>query len=169
MIVVLKILFSSLIIICLHELGHYAVLKIFKIPIYCMGISIQPVPHFYIRYKWPASIFKHCLIILSGSITTILGFTALHLLVDYPTMSPVFVAYYFQIICETNPFFSDYVFAYVIYKNKIDDLTPRGINNYRSLIIKYMFSPAWYIHFILWGSLIILLLQTLDLHNIWNM
>ena len=168
MIIFLKILFFSLIIICLHELGHYAVLKIFKIPVYCMGVSAQPVPHFYIRYKWPTSIFKHCLIILSGSITTILGFIVSLLLVDYPIVSLVFVAYYFQFICETNPFFSDYVFAYIICKNRISDSTPRGIDNYRSLIKKYMFSPAWYVHFILWGILIMLLIQKVNLQNIYN-
>lgn len=70
-------------------------------------------------------------------------------------MKMLFAAYFLQLICETNPFFSDYVFAYVIYKNKIINSNPRSLNVYRSLINKYMFSLAWYIHFTLWSILIV--------------
>ena len=168
MTVVVQLFLIFLIIVSLHELGHYIVLKIFKIPIYGMGISCQPVPHFYIRYKWPTSIIKHCIIILSGSLTTILTLIILFLFVDYNMIRMLFVAYFFQLICETNPFFSDYVFAYVIYKNKIVDSTPRSLNIYRSLISKHIFSFAWYIHFILWSILAILLIQMIDFQNIQN-
>lgn len=165
---VFQILFFSLIIIILHELGHYVVLKLFKIPIYSIGISPKPLPHFYIRYKWPTSIVKHCLVILSGSITTILGSIILLLLDDYHTLRLIFVAYFFQFMCETNPFFSDFVFAYAICKNKIGDSSPRGLVIYHSLIKKHMFSLAWYIHFVLWSFLIISLIQMIDLHDVWN-
>ena len=163
---VFQILFFSLIIIFLHELGHYVVLKIFKIPIYSIGISPQPIPHIYIRYKWPTSIVKHCVVILSGSITTILGFIILFLLVDYSAMKVIFIAYYFQFIYEFNPFFSDYVFASVVCKNKMSDSSPHGISCYRSLIEKHMFSFVWYIHFVLWSILIISIIKKIDIKNV---
>ena len=168
MIEIIQLLLFSLISIFLHELGHYIVLKIFNIPIYSMGVSCQPVPHFYIRYKWPTSIIKHCAIILSGSLTTILGLSILLLFINYNMMKMLFAVYFFQLICETNPFFSDYVFAYVIYKNKIINSSPQSLNVYRSLINKYMFSFAWYIHFILWSILIILLIRLIDFKDILN-
>ena len=163
---IIQILLFSLIIIFLHELGHYLVIKILRIPIYGVGIASRPIPHFYIRYKWPKNISTHCFVILSGSLTTLIGFFVLYVFIDHPIMNLVCIAYYIQFIGETNPFFSDYVFASVIYKNKITEFRPGTEDVYRLQIKKYMFSSAWYIHFTLWCILTLFLIKHMNLQNV---
>lgn len=159
----IQIIIFSLMIVFLHELGHYIVLKGLKIPIYHSGVAFRPIPHYYIRYKWPKSITKHCLIMFSGSLTTIIGFVVFYMFFNHSIMKLVYVAYYIQFIFETNPFFSDFVFASVICKNKITDFRLGEKDNFRSQIKTYMFSYTWYIHFILWVVLTVLSINQISL------
>lgn len=160
--IIIKIFICSIIIISIHELGHYLVLRMFDIPIYNMGISCRPMPHFFIRYKWPRNIKKHCLIIMSGSIMTILGIVILSLTADYQLLKYAFYAYFAQIILETNPFFSDFLFASVVYRNKLHNYSDCGANGYQSKIKEYLFSNVWYIHFALWFALAVFLIKQIE-------
>lgn len=152
----------SLTILFMHEVGHYISLKMFKVGIYKMGVSCKPLPHFYIRYYWPKSIVKNYIIIFSGSIVTILGFLILCLIgINHNIMTLLLAAYYIQLIYETNPFHSDFLFASVVWKNQITAFNCHRMD-FRSLVKRYMFSNMWYIHFVIWSILTIFLIRDIQ-------
>lgn len=154
-----QILAYSAMIISVHELGHYLMLKILQVPIYAMGISSKPIPHFYIRYRWPKDMKKHSAIILSGSFLTFTCFAILYLFIDHSDIRYLIYAYSAQIIFETNPFFSDFVFATIINRNRLRHCSSQDIANYQLKIKEYLFSSWWYIHFILWFTLSLLVIK----------
>ena len=65
-----------------------------------------------------------------------------------------------MISSDFNPFYSDYVVAIMSYIYR-DDFKKGDANEnlIEELKEKYMFSTIWYIHLILWGIMIILLLS----------
>lgn len=167
MVNILLFILFSLTILFLHEFGHYIMLKIFNVSIYKMGVSCNPLPHFYIRYNWPRSIMKNYIIILSGSIITVLGFLIICLLdIGHNIKNLIFTAYFMQFIYETNPFHSDFLFASVVWKNQITAFNCYKVD-FRSLIKSYMFSYVWYVHFLLWTIWTLLLIKHIDLQYIW--
>lgn len=163
--ILIFVLFSFAILF-MHEVGHYIILKMFKIRIYKVGVSCTPLPHFYIRYYWPRSVVKNYIIIFSGSIVTLLGFLTLCLIgINHNITLLLLIAYYIQFIYETNPFHSDFLFASVVWKNHITAFNYHKVD-FRSQIKSYMFSNMWYIHFVLWSILTIFLIKQMNLELI---
>ena len=148
-----------LVVVLMHELGHYIAAKVQGLIVEGFNFELKPLPHFYVSVIDDRLTMKQRLIFLiGGSLMTLL------LLILF-LISGIDNRYlFFILICQTlldfNPFYSDYVVAIMSYiyrdyfkKNETNE------NLIEELKERYMFSTIWYIHLILWGIMIILLLS----------
>ena len=156
--IILILLFTLL----LHEFGHYLSAKIQGLIVDKFSFSLKPIPHLYVSIiDNKISLRKRILFLLSGNMIIILSF--LIFLLSGFECKYIYYAFAYQIILDTNPFFSDYVITIIsylykkeIYHSFIENKMEVDINNLKK---KYMFSPIWYIHFVLWGILIIFIVS----------
>ena len=155
------------VIVILHEMGHLISAKLMRLTVEKVGFSVKPVPRLYVSViDNNIPLKKRLIYLLSGSMMTLILFTFFCTFVKYP--QSLYYAFAYQIIVETNPFYSDYVVALIsglsrkeirrfFYKKKhaphieTKDVIQEATSN-------YMYSGIWYIHFILWAIIIVLLL-----------
>ena len=161
----------------MHEVGHIITAKLFKLNIEKIGFAFRPFPRFYVSIiAHKMTIIQRIIFLLSGNIVTVILFTAfIALNINYQILYYFFA---FQIIIETNPIYSDYVVAIIsyLYRNEYrkyyTQVKHKGSNNENINPDKfkeiYMFSSIWYVHFIVWGILIVILLSQYFLINLIN-
>jgi len=146
-------------IVLMHELGHYIAAKVQGLIVEGFKFSIKPVPHLYVSIIDNRISMKQRIIFLLGGNMLIMLMLVLFII------SGIENKYlYYVLVCQTlldiNPFYSDYVVAIMSYiyrkEFKKEENNDSLINELKE---KYMFSPIWYIHLLLWGIMIILLLS----------
>jgi membrane-associated protease RseP (regulator of RpoE activity) len=151
-------------VLLLHEIGHYISAKLQGLVVDKFSFSIKPVPHFFVSVlDYKMSMKQRILFLLGGNIIILIFFILFILSgISFKYLYYVFV---YQIILDTNPFYSDYVVAIMSYSykkyfhkhylnNGLKENKEVDINKLKEL---YMFSPLWYIHCLLWGGIIVLL------------
>lgn len=162
---------TFIILMALHELAHVLTAKAINMKIDKIGFTWKPLPHIYVAAINPqVSNTKNVLFLLSGNAMTWFLFAILMIygnIVKVPY--PVYMAFAAQLICEMNPFFSDYtkLFCYYNYMKWLKlqfkegkKLSYKEIDINRSFIIqKYMYSNIWYFQFIGWVFVVITLLS----------
>ena len=100
-----------LLFLALHELGHIIAAKLMKLEIEKVGFTWKPVPHPYVSVLNVKSDKQRILFLIAGPIITLSIFI---LLFAFGQLSRevVYAAIVFQLILDTNPFYSDFVFMY---------------------------------------------------------
>lgn len=162
-------IFVSLILI-VHEFGHYTSAKLLNLEVEKVGFAIKPFPRFYVSViDSNITLRKRLIYLLSGNFTTLLIFICL-LLFGVKDKN-LYYAFAFQIIVETNPFYSDYIVATIYYlsiaKFKKQYMQKKQnmktVETKQNIIIalqkEHLFSMIWYIHFLLWALIIVVLLS----------
>jgi hypothetical protein len=161
-----------LFVVLLHESGHYIAAKLQGLIVDKFSFSLKPLPHFYVSIiDYKISMRERILFLLSGNFIILLIFVTFILSgINYKYL---YYAFVYQIIVDTNPFYSDYVVAIISYsyrkwfrkqhiENDINTTGDMTIDNLKDI---YMFSPIWYLHCLIWGLLIILLVSPKFLNN----
>jgi len=161
-----------LIVVLMHEFGHFIAAKLQSLSVDKFGFSLKPLPHFYVSIiENNITLRQRILFLLGGNLMVLFLFTCF-LLSGFDNRYVYYILAY-QIIIDTNPFYSDYVVIiisflfrklfkennYSRFKNEIERL------NINTLKENYMFSLTWYTHCILWGLLIILLVSPKFFNN----
>ena len=76
---------------------------------------------------------------------------------------PVLIAFGIQLVIETNPVYSDFVIINLTDKVSAEIARTRQPYKtvYQRVYSNYLYSPAWYVHFVLWVAFIILIINTI--------
>lgn len=145
--------------ITLHELGHIAAAKALNLYLQKVGFSMTPFPHVFVNVAWPKKKKERTLYLMSGFIT-IVTLLLLILLFDI-TSTPLLIAFGIQLVIETNPIYSDFVIINLTEKVSAEIARSRQPYKtvYQRIYANYLYSPAWYVHFILWVVFIVLIVQ----------
>jgi hypothetical protein len=151
-------------VLLLHESGHYISAKLQGLVVDKFSFSIKPVPHFFVSViDRRISMKQRIFFLIGGNIFILVTFISFILSgVSFKYLYYVFV---YQIILDTNPFYSDYVVAIMSYSYKKyfrKHYLDNGFKKHKEMEINelkelYMFSPLWYIHCLVWGGIIVLL------------
>jgi len=161
-----------LIVVLMHEFGHFIVAKLQRLPVDKFGFSLKPLPHFYVSIiENNITMRQRILFLLGGNLMVLLLFTCF-LLSGFDHRYIYYILVY-QILIDTNPFYSDYVVIIVsflyrklfrasYYTRSRKENQELNINEIKD---RYMFSPVWYLHCILWGILAILLISPKFFNN----
>lgn len=151
-----KVLVFIIILIILHELGHIISAKALKLKIQKIGFQIMPYPSFFVAIKWPTKEIEKYIYLFSGTFITVSLFVIAYIY-NFLNNKYLFFAFIIQLINESNPFYSDFVIA-ISHKIKIDENYKKSLADFnKEQLSKYLFSPKWYIHLLLWALIIILL------------
>ncbi|MGB5988778.1 MAG: site-2 protease family protein [Marinifilaceae bacterium] len=140
-----------------HELGHFIAAKLFGLKIYKIGVTMRPIPHIYIAIRWPQKKWQELFYLFAGSLVTIVLFGIMYAF-DFFNSSVLYAALSIQLVLETNPFYSDYVFAMVNAKQEANSININTYSFYEKLK-DYRYSFKWNVHFILWSLVICFLLK----------
>lgn len=165
------ILIYVLILLMLHECGHIIAAKAMELNIEKVGFSFLPVPRLYVSIiDNNIPLKKKLLYLLGGNFMTLLLFVS-YLISPLKELN-IYNAFAFQLIVETNPFYSDYAVAIISYialkkikniyskiKYKKDAIDTEDI--IKDVKNEYLFSKIWYIHFIIWTLIIVFLFAIL--------
>jgi hypothetical protein len=159
-------------VLLLHESGHYIFAKVQGLVVDKFGFSIKPLPHFFVSViDRKISMKQRILFLLGGNIIILITFAMF--ILSGISFKYLYYAFVYQIILDTNPFYSDYVVAIMSYSYKKyfrKHYSDNGSKEYKEMDINelkelYMFSPLWYIHCLLWGGIIILLISPMFLNK----
>tara|TARA_B110000238_G_C16112055_1_gene433134 strand:- start:1623 stop:2099 length:477 start_codon:yes stop_codon:yes gene_type:complete len=148
MIEVLILSLMVLIFSFIHELGHFFMAKILGIKVIKFGFKIIPIPHFFITTPWIRN-KKNRMMFLFAGLALILLLFFLFLPLNFKGVELVKKALLIQIIFDTNPFFSDVVFAMIMPLNTENNATS-FYEIYKRKYSKHKFSISWYLHLVLW-------------------
>ena len=140
-----------------HELGHIISAKILNLAIQKVGFQFKPYPHFYVAVKWPTNKLQKFIYLFSGTFFTLVLFT-ISTYNHFFELSILYWAFFIQFTIEINPFYSDFTIAFVSNK-KLNKGVKSYAENYKIQFQKYQYTTRWYIHFIIWTSIIILLIN----------
>lgn len=145
--------------ITIHELGHIAAAKALNLYLQKVGFSMKPFPHVFVNVAWPKKKKERTVYLMSGFIT-IVTLLILALLFDI-TSKPLLIAFGIQLVIETNPVYSDFVIINLTEKVSAEIARSRQPYKtvYQRIYSDYLYSPAWYVHFILWVVFIVLIVQ----------
>ncbi len=140
-----------------HELGHLISAKLLGLKIHKVGFTLRPIPHFYVAIQWPSKKWHELVFLFAGSFVTLVFFAALFVFHFFDSHI-LYTAVAIQLVMETNPFYSDYVFATL---NAAEQGNTININTYSfyEKLKDYRYSFKWNIHFILWALVICFLLK----------
>jgi membrane-associated protease RseP (regulator of RpoE activity) len=172
MMIVLGIFLMLVAALFLHEFGHYLSARLQGLTIDKYGILLKPVPHFYITFvDNNVPIYKRMWFLLGGSMF-IISLFSLFLLSGFNNQY-IYYVLVIQIIADTNPLYSDYVKMIILHRLRKHIVTQAVYHKRQAFIDEqvnnitrsYMFSPLWYIHCLLWGVVIVLLLSPRFLNN----
>jgi hypothetical protein len=145
----------------IHELGHIFVAKLLNLYLVKVGFTKFPFPHVFVEVTWPRNKKDRTFFLLSGFFVIILLLSITLLLgIDY---KPLLIAFGIQIIIETNPVYSDFVIL-----SLMDSVTKEVVRTrqpykkvHQRMYSEYLFSPRWYVHFLLWTLLAVFIIQLL--------
>lgn len=140
-----------------HELGHVLSAKLLGLYVQKIGFQFQPYPHFYVAVNWPPKKIHKFVYLFSGTFLTLILF-AVSTYNHFFELSILYWAFFVQFIIEFNPFYSDFTIAFVS-SNKLNKGVKSYAENYKIKFQEYQFSAKWYFHFIIWTSIIILLIK----------
>ena len=104
-----------LLFILLHELAHVITIKSLNLSIYNVGIKLKPIPHFFVEFMWSRKQKENNLILLSGTLCTLTLF-GLSFIFNFFNNKILMNSFLFQLVIETNPFYSDFVSVIVLNK-----------------------------------------------------
>ncbi len=141
-----------------HELGHVISAKILKLPIHKIGFQFRPYPHFYVAVQWPRNSTQKYIYLFSGTFFTVMLFI-ISLANQFFGLTILYWAFIIQLITETNPFYSDFTIA-LVSNAKLNKGVKSYAENYKLQFKKYQFSSKWYVHFIIWTSILMLLIKS---------
>ena len=133
-----------IVLIILHELGHMMMAKLLGLHITKVGFQWAPYPHAFVSIVSSENIYKNSLYLLAGTFTT-LCLLATSWTFNFWNHPSLLYAFAFQIILETNPFYSDFTIIQSYLKNKKN---PAPNTN------DHFFTTSWYLHFIIWTILL---------------
>jgi hypothetical protein len=140
-----------------HELGHVVAAKIMGLEIKKIGVSLKPYPHVFVAVEWAREKLKRYIFLFSGTTVTITLFF-ISIAFNFFELQYLLYAFIFQLIIETNPFFSDFAIAIVTNIAEKQKITIDE-NYFQKVYAKYVFSFGWYLHFGIWIILILLLMN----------
>jgi len=140
-----------------HELGHVISAKLLRLSIQKIGLQFKPYPHFYVAVEWPKNVLHKYIYLFSGTFITILLFCA-SIYNGFFESTILFWAFVIQFAIELNPFYSDFSIAMVL-KKKPSTKENYAIN-YQRNFSKFQYTLGWYVHFIIWASYILLLINS---------
>lgn len=144
-----------------HELGHIAAARLLNLYLQKVGFSMSPFPHVFVEVTWPRKKKQRTIFLMSGFLT-IVALLSLVLSLGL-AFKPVLIAFGIQLIIETNPVYSDFVIINLT--DKVSAEIARTRQPYKTVYQKvysnYLYSPAWYAHFVLWVAFIILVVNTI--------
>lgn len=133
----------------LHELAHYVSARAMQLRVIGYGIKTDArVPHPYVEVGWTPDPRKRTAYLMAGVATTVTLFVLLGLTSGFWLIQGLYLGFAVQLILETNPMFSDFI----ILRGMAGGGGPSVRND-------QMFTPSWYLHFLLWAGLVILLLS----------
>lgn len=145
----------------IHELGHIAAAKMMNLYLQKVGFSMSPFPHVFVEVTWPRKKKERTIFLMSGFLTIVTLLTlVLTLGLDF---KPVLIAFGIQLVIETNPVYSDFVIINLTDKVSAEIARTRQPYKtvYQRVYSNYLYSPAWYVHFVLWVAFIILIINTI--------
>ncbi|AFM03706.1 hypothetical protein Fleli_1272 [Bernardetia litoralis DSM 6794] len=146
----LLISLSISLLIVIHELAHIIAAKILGLTIQKVGVAYSPMPHAYVKVDFPRKVKSRLIYLFAGAFATQVLFFISYAN-NFFEQKYLYYAFLIQIAIEFNPFYSDFTIAYVSLQ-KIERNA-----NFKQIHNNYLYSPQWYIHFILWFSILFLL------------
>lgn len=154
---ILQIIIFVITLMILHESGHVISAKIMGLDIQKISFQFKPYPHFFVAIEWPKLEKQRLIYLFSGSFITIFLFIVA-LSFHFFGIRNVYYAFVFQLILESNPFYSDITIAAAT-KNKLDYTNTQKpyADLYQEQFSSYQFSYRWYIHFTIWIAFILFL------------
>lgn len=138
---VLLVTITILVLTVLHELGHVAAAKALNLRIFKVGALLRPFPHLFVAVGYPKVFWKKFIYLMAGSAVTLSLLLICFLSGQLVLLKWLSLAFAYQIIMETNPFYSDFT---IITGIPTDD---------------YLFTKKWYIHFFAWMCIIIVIIK----------
>ncbi len=154
---ILQIILFFIILTVFHELGHIISARILNLSISKIGLQLKPYPSAFVAVKWPKSKIKKNIYLFSGTFITLCLFST-SFFFNFFDNTFLYLAFCFQLIAETNPFYSDFTIAIVTNKHS-EKQTKSYIEFYKEQFSKYQFSLIWYLHFISWIIIILTLVK----------
>lgn len=146
--------------VMIHELGHVISAKLLGLPIQRIGFQFKPYPHFYVAVKWPKNRMQKFVYLFSGTSFTLVLFV-ISICNHFYGLSILYWVFLVQLTIEINPFYSDFTIAFVN-NNKLNKRATSYAENYKIEFQKYQYTAKWYFHFVVWTSIIVLLIQFKD-------
>jgi hypothetical protein len=133
----------------LHEMAHYVSARAMQLRVIAFGIKTDTrVPHPFVEIGWTPDRRKRIIYLMAGVATTATLFTLMCLTTSFWLVPGIYLGFAVQLILETNPMFSDFIIL-----RKMSKGSGPGRSN------DEVFTAPWYLHFLLWGSIVILLLS----------
>ncbi|NVO10660.1 MAG: hypothetical protein HXX16_11905 [Bacteroidales bacterium] len=155
----LGVLLTYLLLVVLHELGHYISANVMKLKNIKAGITLMPYPHPYVTALIEKSVWKKYVFLFSGISMTIIVYllTYFNLQLKYDFLR---IALIIKLCMESNPFYSDFTIAFKpkSSENNNKNITKQIENQINSSKRDYLYSFKWYLHFFVWLVVIILLI-----------
>lgn len=152
--IAIKVFLVISILLFLHEMSHALAAKILGLTIDGYGFKSKPYPHFYVSAERPRNEFQKYFYLLAGLFSTLVWATVCWF-IGWTSYDFITWAFILQISAETNPFYSDFTIAIIDHKIHKQIKTIPTKKDYDAIIKKHQFSIQWYIHFILWATLVI--------------
>jgi len=157
--------FIVLVLVTIHEMGHLIAAKALKLKITRVGFTLKPYPHAFVDVEWPTKIQQKLIYLFAGFAIIMVLFSVAYLN-NFFWKPYLYYAFVFQLLFETNPFYSDFIIAIItqnkehFFKNKYK---PYQVV-FKKLYLKHQFSLKWYIHLTLWTILFVVLIKHGNMH-----
>lgn len=170
----IKALGIILVLLFFHELSHILAAKVLNLKIEKVGFALRPLPHPFVSITSVEERYKKVIFLAAGAFSTFLFFI-LSYFIGIINISVVYYALSFQLIIETNPFYSDFITMFntedqnnMNYKHyysgsKVNAEQARKeyiqqVKQQNSNTNRY-YTLQWYVHFFMWLFLIHILLS----------
>ena len=134
----------------LHEGSHILAAKLCNLRIHEVGFRMRPLPHPYVMVRWSNNRWHRRIFLYAGFASTFLLFL-ISWSFGFMGWSILMIAFGFQMLIETNPFYSDFTF-FMVQERVENRYDPRAYSRAHK---KFLFSRDWYIQFLLWTGMII--------------
>ena len=139
----------------MHELGHVVCARLLGKRVSDCGVSLRPVPHFFVTIEGDLRRGAKCVYLLSGvSVVVLLSVVFILLSAECYTVR---VAVILQLLLDTNPLYSDVALVFRLLTKR------RGVQDptLATLFTEYHYTGVWYLHLVIWVFCILLTIKTL--------
>lgn len=142
----------------LHELGHVLCGLLMGYKLEYIGFSQGAIfPHVAMT-AYHETRLRHSVFLLGGFLSTLSLFVLFSLpILNVPQV--IFIAFFVQLVIETNPFFSDFSMLFFYHESYLSSRS--DISQLKEKIKEQWFSPKWYLHLSLWILLILGLFRSI--------